>query len=185
MRLVLLLILALVPGGAAAKPWTLDPATTVTVNVDWMGSTVAVKFPTLSGVIDFDQDRVSAVSATIDVATTDATTGVAVVDALVRSPDYLGAEQYPRIVFQLDKLVQTSKSTADIFGRVTMRGITHPASFQAKVFRFGPATDDPQRFEAGFDLTGEIDRSKFGSTGGVPEVAAILPVVIHLLMTSN
>ena len=38
---------------------------------------------------------------------------------------------------------------------------------------------------AGFDLTGRIDRTDFGSTGGLPEVAAVLPVHIRLLMHSE
>ena len=33
--------------------------------------------------------------------------------------------------------------------------------------------------------TTRIDRTAFGSTGGVPDVASVLPVRIHLLMTSS
>ena len=181
----LLLVLALIPGVALAAPWKLDPSTTVTVDVGWEGKIVPVKFPTISGTIDFDPDRVATTKANIAVATTDATTGNGVVDALVRSADYLGSAKYPQITFRLDKLDQISKTQANITGRVTMRGVTKPVSFLATVFRYGPAKDDPQRFEAGFDLTGSIDRASFGSTGGLPQVASVLPVRIHLLMTSN
>ena len=45
--------------------------------------------------------------------------------------------------------------------------------------------DTIARFEAGFDLSGEIDRTRFGSTGGVPDVAAELPIRIRLLMSSR
>jgi polyisoprenoid-binding protein YceI len=63
--------------------------------------------------------------------------------------------------------------------------VTRPVRFEAQVFAYGPAKDDPQRFEAGFDLTGQIDRTDFGSNGGLPEVSALLPVHIRLLMTSR
>jgi hypothetical protein len=63
--------------------------------------------------------------------------------------------------------------------------VTRPVNFQAKVFAYGPAKDDPGRFEAGFDLSGSVDRTAFGSTGGLPEVAAVLPVHIRLLMSSE
>ena len=43
----------------------------------------------------------------------------------------------------------------------------------------------PSRFEAGFNLTGSLDRTDFGSTGGLPDVAAVLPVHIRLLMSSK
>jgi polyisoprenoid-binding protein YceI len=181
----LLLVLALLPLPAAAAPWKLDPATTVAADVGWEGKTVVVRFPTLSGEIDFDQDHPEQARASIRVAAGDATTGVAVVDSLLRSRDYLGADQYPTITFRLDKLTRTSKNTATIDGRMTLRGVTKPVSFQARVFAYGPAKDDPGRFEAGFDLSGSVDRTDFGSTGGLPDVAAVLPVRIRLLMTSR
>ncbi len=181
----LLLLLVLLPLPAWAVPWQLDPATTVSVDVDWEGRTVAVRFPSLAGQIDFDKDRPGNAKAAITVATTDATTGVGVVDQLVRSHDYLDAADYPSITFRLDKLTQTSKSTADVVGRITLRGVTGPVTFKAQVFRYGAAADDPSRFEAGFNLSGSIDRTDFGSTGGLPQVAAVLPVHIRLLMTSK
>ena len=75
------------------------------------------------------------------------------------------------MTFRLDRLTPTSKQTAEVAGRLTLRGVTRPIAFEARVIRFGPAADDPDRFEAGFDLAGAIDRTAFGSTGGLPEVA--------------
>ena len=89
------------------------------------------------------------------------------------------------MTFRLDRLTPTSKQTAEVAGRLTLRGVTRPVAFEARVIRFGPAADDPDRFEAGFDLTGAIDRTDFGSTGGLPEVAAVLPIRIRLLMHSD
>jgi polyisoprenoid-binding protein YceI len=183
-RLLLMLLLFL-PGVASAAPWRLDPGTAITVDVGWQGRTVVVRFPSLSGEVDFDADRPESARAAITVSARDATTGVAMVDGLVRGRDYLAAAQYPAITFRLDSLRQTSKRTADVEGRVTLRGVTRPLSLKAQVFAYGPAKDDPGRFEAGFDLTGEIDRTAFGSTAGLPEVAAVLPVRIRLLMSSR
>jgi polyisoprenoid-binding protein YceI len=181
----LILVLLLLPMAVQAEPWTLDPETEVTVMVPWRGSNVAVHFPTLSGRIDFDETHPERAKATISVAAGDAAAGVAVVDQLVRSRDYLDAGTYPTIAFQLDRLTRTSKSTAEVAGRITLRGVTRPIGFQARVTRYGPAADDPGRFEAGFELDGRIDRTKFGSTGGLPEVAAVLPVHISLYMSSR
>jgi polyisoprenoid-binding protein YceI len=179
----LMLLLALVPAPGLAAPWQLDPDTAVSVDVPWQGKTVEVRFPTLSGQVDFDADHPDRARATISVAAGDATTGVGVVDTLVRSGDYLAAARYPAITFRLDRLTQTSKSTADIEGQITLRGVTRPLGFHAEVFRYGPAADG--HFEAGFNLTGSIDRTQFGSTGGLPEVGAVLPVRIRLLMSSR
>jgi len=181
----LALLLALLPAAAVAAPWRLDPETTVSIDVPWEGATVTVRFLAPTGTIEFDPERPEATRATVRVSTLTATTGVGLVDALVRSPDYLGAERWPEIVFMLDRLTPTSKQTADIVGRITLRGVTGPMRFSARVVRYGPAQDDPDRFEAGFDLSGQIDRTEFGSTGGLPEVAPVLPVRIRLLMHSQ
>ena len=186
-RIVFALALALLaqPSLAIGATWSLDPETAVAVDVEWSGGTVEVRFPSLSGTIEFDEKRPETARARISAATADAETGVGVVDALVRSRDYLDVERYPTIVFELDKLTQTTASTADVLGQITMRGVTQPVSFAAKVFRYGPAADAPERFEAGFDLTGSIDRTEFGSTGGLPDVGAVLPVRIRLVMSSQ
>ncbi len=179
------LILALMPAAAFAAPWRLSPETKVTVEVPWHGKQVPVSFPTLTGTVDFDETHPERTKASISVATTTATTGVGVVDQLLRSRDYLDAAEYPAITFRLDKLTRTSKSTAEIVGRITLRGVTKPLALDAQVLEYGPAADDPSRFDAGFQLTGSLDRTEFGSTGGLPDVEAVLPISIRLQMSSK
>jgi len=182
--LVLVLSL-LLPVAVCAAPWHLSPETQIAVDVPWQGRKVEVRFPTLAGSIDFDADHPETARAAISVSARNVETGLAPVNALVRSPGYLDAARFPTITFRLDRLVQTSKSTADIFGRLTLRGVTRPISLQAEVFRYGPAEDDPDRFEAGFTLTGQIDRTEFGSTADLPEVGAVLGLRVRLVMTSK
>lgn len=170
---------------AVAAPWVLDPASSIGVDVTWGGGVVTVSFPPPTGSVEFDPAHPDRAKATVTVAAKGATAGSPIVDALVRSPDYLGAEQWPDIAFRLTGLKQTSKQTADVTGEMTLRGVTRPVAFAAQVIRYGPATADPSQFEAGFDLTGSVDRTDFGSTGGLPEVAAVLPVHIRLLMHSE
>ena len=180
---LLVLLIALSPLPAFAVPWTLSPETSVAVDVPWQGRLVTVQFPKLSGTIDFDENRPDRTQAEISVDSTAATTGVGVVDSVVRSADYLGAAQYPEITFHLDSLKQLSKTAAVVTGRITMRGVTQPARFDATVLRYGKNAGG--RFEAGFSLSGEIDRTRFGSKGGLPEVGAVLPVRINLMMTGQ
>ena len=185
MRVCLALLLLALPTAAPAEQWRLDPSTTVTVQVPWQGGTVAVHFPKLSGTIDFDEKAPAEAHATITADAGAATTGVGVVDALLRGEGYLDVAAHPAITFELDQLRQQSKTAADVAGRLTLRGETRPVTFAAKVFRYGPDPANPGRFAAGFDITGSIDRTDFGSTAGLPEVGAVLPVAIHLLMVSN
>ncbi len=184
LRLAVLLFW-LLPATAWAVPWVLDPETSVSVEVVWTGGRTEVRFPRLGGTIDFDERRPQTAAARIAASARDATTGVPIADALMRSDAYLATDRFPEVVFDLDRLEQTSRSTADVFGRLTLRGVTRPVTFAATVFRYGPSDADPARFEAGFDLTGTVDRRDFGMTAGLPDIAAELPVRIRLLMTSR
>ena len=82
--LCLLCLLLFLPGLALADPWGLDPATTIVVDVPWEGATVAVHFPPPTGSIDFDPENPATARATVTVSARGATTGVPIVDALVR-----------------------------------------------------------------------------------------------------
>lgn len=179
--------LMLMPGIAQAAPWFIDQSETrIQVEVGYLGnSSLKIDFPSFAGRIDFDDRRPQNTDALIKVGTRDLQTGIGFMNTMVRGEDYLNTREYPDITFRLDKLVQTSKSTADIFGQITLLGVTKPVVFKAKVFRYGPSERKDGMSEAGFNLTTEIDRTEFGSTAGVPEVATKLPVRIRLLLTSE
>lgn len=185
MRWLYGLIFLIIPGQCLARPWVIAPQSTITADVTWQGLNVPVHFPSFAGNIDFDERKIQDTRAAIAVATVDATTGLPSADALLRGPGYLDSKSFPRITFRLDKLTQTSKSTADVQGMITLRGVSAPLLFHATVFRYGPAPDNPARFEAGFDLSGKIDRTMFGSTGGLPALGAVMPIRIHLLIRSQ
>lgn len=173
------------PGAALAAAWQLDPRTTVAASIEWNGNPIEVRFPGLSGDVDFDPEDLTKAKATLTVPAGKATTGNPVVDAMMRSGDYLDAGGHPEITFDLQRLAKTSKDTADVTGTVTLRGVTRPVHLTAKVLAFGPSKADPSVMTADFAISGEIDRSDFGSSAGAPEVSTVLPLDIHLVMTSR
>jgi polyisoprenoid-binding protein YceI len=181
---VALLSLAL-PALAAAAPWTLDPATTVGAWIEWQGRPIAVRFPGLTGQVEFDARQLERARATLTVPAAAATTGNAVVDAMMRGADYLDARAHPTITFELDRLTKTSADTADVTGRVTLRGVERAVTLKAKVVAFGPTEADPAVMTADFVITGAIDRRDFGSTAGAPELSTTLPLDIRLVMTGE
>jgi polyisoprenoid-binding protein YceI len=185
MRLLFALLI-LLPQMAFAAAWSIVPGDTrVAVDVPWMGNVVTMRFDTVRGVVEFDRRHPERAKAEISVATGDVETGLGIVNAFVKSRGYLNAKAYPEIRFRLERLEQTSKSTADVFGQITIFGVTKPIGLKAEVFRYGPSPDAEGRFDAGFNLSGAVDRREFGNTTGYPEVAAVLPVRIHLLMRSD
>jgi polyisoprenoid-binding protein YceI len=170
---------------AAAAPWTLDPTTSVEASIDWQGRPIAVHFPGLSGSVDFDAEHPETARARLAVPAGGATTGNPIVDAIMRGGDYLAAGSYPTISFDLGRLTRTSKDTADVTGSVTFRGVTRPVRLKAKVLAYGPSRNDPGLMRADFAISGEIDRRDFGSTAGVPDISAVMPLDIRLTMTTR
>ncbi len=170
---------------AVAAPWYLSPETSIQVDVKYVDSLVKIRFPTLSGAIEFDERHPERAAAKIKVATADLETGLGLINNLAESRQFLDASGHPTIDFTLDRLEQTSKSTADIHGSITLVGVTRPITFKATVFRYGPSQDDPSLIEAGFNLEGAVDRTDFGITAGQPDIANTLPIHIHLLMRSK
>lgn len=185
MRACLALFLLALPAAALADPWKLDPATTVTVMAPWLGGMVPIRFPKLEGAIDFDARAPGKTRGTITADATAATVGVRLVDRLLQGAGYLDGAAYPTITFEIEELRQIDISNASVTGRLTLRGVTRPVTFAAKAFRYGPDPEAPGGFAAGFDITGEVDRTEFGSTGGLPAVSAIVPVAIHLLIVPD
>ena len=174
------------PAAAAAAPWQLDPATSIAVDVPWEGATVTVRFPPPTGSVDFDPDHPETARATVTVSARGATTGVPIVDSLVRSADYLGVEAWPEMTFRLDRLTPTSKQTAKVEGR-HHHARRHPAD---RLRRPGdplrPGRRRPRTASTPASTsTGSLDRTAFGSTGGLPQVPAVLPIRIRLLMHSD
>ena len=181
------LLLLLLPAAAAA-PWKLDPATTVTVDVGWEGKIGA-------GALPHPLRRRSTSTRTIPSAPARAISVAAArrddrrrrgrhawsAAATISAPT-----QYPTITFQLDKLTQTSKSTAEIAGRDDAARRDPAGQLPGQGLRLRPGQGRPR------PLRGRLRPLRLGSTAptsarpaALPEVAAVLPVHIRLLMTSR
>ena len=186
MKHALALLLLLAAGVAHAVPWDIvQDETRIEVDAEYLGGIVTMRFDTVLGEVDFDARRPERVKASIVVPVAQVETGLGFVNALIRGRDFLNERQFPQISFRVTELVQTSKSTADIYGDMTLLGVTRPMLFRGEVFRYGPAKSDPDKFQAGFTLKGNVDRRSFGHTSGFPQLAAVFPVRIRLLMQSR
>ena len=178
----IVLIFVLWPALVLAAPWDIvQEHTRIEVDVVYLGSTVTMRFETVQGSVDFDANRPERAKADIVVPVAQVETGLGLVNGIVRSRDYLNAREFPEIRFQLERLERTSDSTADIYGKMTLLGVTQPILFRAKLFRYS-ANESSGKFEAGFNLTGQVDRRSYGNMTALSQVSAVLPIRIQLLM---
>jgi polyisoprenoid-binding protein YceI len=85
-------------------------------------------------------------------------------DAELRGSRYFDVERYPVIRFAGDRITATGPDSFRVEGALTMRGITHLLTLDAKLA--GRRHDRPGRERARYEARGHFHRSDFGMTYG-------------------
>jgi polyisoprenoid-binding protein YceI len=136
--------------------WQLDhTASTVAVRHKTMWGLVTVKgsFNALSGQGEVKPDGTAQGTITLDAASLD--TKHTKRDKHLRSADFFDADHHPEITFAVQHAEARSDDTAQITGELTVRGISRPQSFTARVTQ---ADAEAVTLEAAFT----VDRAEFG-----------------------
>ena len=91
------------------------------------------KFTGFSGKIEVDREHPenSSVTAQIDVRSID--THIKKRDDHLRSPEFFNVEKFPQITFKSRSLKRTGPQSGDIFGDLTMHGVTRPITLHLKL----------------------------------------------------
>lgn len=97
-------------------------------------------------------------------------------NAVLRGPDWLDTANHPEMTFRSISVTRTAPNAAQISGELTLRGVTRPVTLDA-VYNGGWASHplDPHT-RIGFSARGELKRSEFGMTFGIPEPGSTLGV---------
>ena len=159
-----------ISAGANAENYNLDMNhSRIWFDVAHQGySTMVGRFADFGGTIDFNADNPSAssVDITIDAASVDMFND-ALNDHLTRSEpriDFFGVDTYPNLRFVSTRVEETGENQYRVTGDFTMRGQTHPVSFDAILNRMGETQDGSSK--VGFTATGSLDRTQFGMDFG-------------------
>ena len=184
-RLLAAAAISVLPLTAPAAPYVLDKSHAhITFTVGHLGfSSVHGQFRKFDAEIDFDPGNVEATRVTFTIDADSVDTFWDARDKHVRSKDFLDVKNHPQITFASTDVVPTGSDTADITGNLTIRGTTLPVTFNAKLNKLGPSPFNPNQTIAGFTVTGDIDRTKFGVSYAAPAVSAIIPIRIELEMS--
>ena len=165
-------LLALVLPGAAARaelvPYTLDPEHSfVHFEIQHFGtSTTRGRFGPVRGTVILDRAAGRGeVSLRIPTASVD--TGIAVFDARLRQADLLASTEHPDAFFVATRFRFEGDRLAEVRGEFTLRGIGQPLSLHAIRFACRPTAAGEV---CGGDFEGELLRSDFGATFGLPLV---------------
>jgi polyisoprenoid-binding protein YceI len=136
--------------------WQLDPArSTVALQHKTMWGLVTVKgtYTAVTGEGEVRPDGSASGTLTLDAASLD--TKNAKRDKHLSSADFFDAGQHPEIIFSVRSAVPGADDTVEVSGQLTVRGISRPQSFTARV------TDaDADAVTLNAELT--VDRAEFG-----------------------
>ncbi len=172
LRLALVLCCGIAPCSVMAQPvvYRLDPAHT---HVQWEvmhfgTSTSRGRYAgagAINGLLQLDaRSGTGEVSISIDTASVD--TGVRPLDGVLRA-SYLASSTHPQAWFVASGWRWQPGAPLEVRGELTLRGVSRPVVLTSPALRCQP---HPmlQREVCGTDLSGEIRRSDFGITDGLP-----------------
>lgn len=163
----------------ASETYTLDNQHTYVLwHIKHLGFTTQAGKWYASGtlVLDKDQPKNSKVNATIQVA--NIITGIPELDKHLTGKLFFDTAQFPTATFTSDKVEMTGKTTAKVYGTLTLHGVSKPVMLNVTFNQAGnnPITD---KMTVGFSATTEIKRSDFGIKTLLPSVGDDVKIEIE------
>jgi polyisoprenoid-binding protein YceI len=143
-------------------PWTIDPKHShLDFAVKHLGiSTVRGRFLKFRADIEESNQMLRSVTVTVDASSID--TGEPQRDQHLRSGDFLDVEHYPEIRFVGTGVTARGQGQYRVEGELTMRGQTHPVSFDVEL---SEAMKDPWgNHRAAATGRGKLNRRDWGLT---------------------
>ena len=149
------------PAIAAPDNYTIDPAHTYP-NIEFSHMGISVwrgKFNKTSGKVVLDRaSRSGTVEVSIDISSINF--GLAAMDEKARSDDFFDTAKFPTATYK-GKLSFAGDKPKSIDGRITIRGITRPATLSINLFNCMPHPMLKKEV-CGADAEGELNWSEYG-----------------------
>ncbi|MFK7752415.1 MAG: YceI family protein [Sedimentitalea sp.] len=161
--LSILLCLA-APAFAAPKSYTLQKSAS-SVGFSWFLGAEEVRgsMPVAKADIVLDLDRLQNSTVMVVVDVTRARAGFPFASQGMKSKQVLWANSHPHIIFKSTSFKRKG-DRAVVKGTLTVRGVTRPATFSARVFRQA-GTDAGDTSRLSVQLNGSLSRAAFGADG--------------------
>lgn len=175
---------ALLAGAAVAAPvsYELDP-THSWVHFEVMHfdtSTIRGRIGPITGAVLIDREAGRG-EVGLRVRTDTVDTGLAFFNARLRQEDLLASEAFPEAYFVATRFRFEDGRVAELRGEFTWRGVGRPLTLKAQ--RFACRHDElknPRVEVCGGDFEGEVLRSDFGATFGLPLVANRVRLLVQV-----
>jgi polyisoprenoid-binding protein YceI len=165
---------------ADAATYRIDPTHTYAIaEVDHFGtSTLRIRFAPIDGDVEFDaaakRGRVG-----LRIATSKFASGVPTLDKRLAEADLLDVAGAPEAFYVAERFVFDGDRLTEVRGEFTLRGSSQPLALRALRFNCYP---HPlfHREVCGGDFEGELKRSAFGATYGLPLIGDRVRLVVTI-----
>jgi polyisoprenoid-binding protein YceI len=150
----------------AAGTWTIDAAhTLVEFSVRHMTvARVTGRFQAVNGTVMVPPDDPLGATVTVSIEVASVSSGHPKRDELIRSADFLDAENFPVMTFTSSRpSAAAADGTWQIPGTLTIKGVSRPVVLDAS---FGGVISHRGATRAGFSATTRINRKEFGVSWG-------------------
>jgi len=127
-----------------------------------MISKVRGRFESFTGEINFDENNPENTTVYIEIDAASINTREEQRDGHLKSPDFLNAEQYPKLVFKSKRVEKSSDNTGKLIGDLTIRDVTREVVLDVEYA--GIAKSPWGTISAGFSATTTINREDWGLT---------------------
>ena len=173
-----LLVLWAANAGAQSASYVLDAAHSfVHFEVLHFGtSTTRGRFGPVAGVVTLDPVAGRG-ELGLRIATASVDTGIPVFNARLREDDLLASGEFPDAYFVASRFRFDGPRLAEVRGEFTLRGVSQPLSLFARHFA---CRQDAGGEVCGGDFEGEILRSEFGATFGLPLIADRVRLIVQV-----
>ncbi len=179
MAAALLTSIVSAPGWAQPATYVFDPEHSFVhfEVLHFNTSTLRGRLGPLSGAVMLDPAAGEG-ELSLRIPTAGVDTGLKIFDARLRRDDLLASDAYPEAFFVAQRFRFEGGQLAELRGEFTWRGVSQPLSLRALRFACRGAAAAGQ--VCGADLQGELRRSDFGATFGLPFVADMVRLVVQV-----
>jgi len=160
--------------GSPDGTYRIDPQhTSVLFTIGHVGITQFTgRFDKISGTYTFNAQDPAKDRVQITIPAASINTDYPLRDQHLRSKEFFDVKRYPDITFVSNKYVPTGKRTGDLYGKLTLHGVTRPVMFKVRELGAGNVPYLPKPwggYLTGFVATTTIHRSDFGMDAYLPE----------------
>ena len=141
-------------------------------------STSRGRFGPLNGEVTLDRAQRQG-SVALRIATGQVDTGAPVINARLRQSDLLASAEHPEAFFVARQFRFNGEAVAEVRGEFTLRGVSQPLSLKARQFSCRVDTS-PDEEVCGGDFEGQLLRSDFGATFGLPLIGNRIQLLVQV-----